>query len=700
MTSTNTYALASCLRRAMASACFATAMLAARATFAQVLIEDDAPRPPINSTGAKSMPVTGRVVDEHGVPIGNAHVVIVASQFARSARPIGVSLRAYIGSHVLPVSFDVIGPVLTNDEGKFELDVPASRSGVYSGIDIFTAARGHACATRALGQTASREPVELALGPEHVVRGRLIDLKGQPAVGASVQVVEPGKPGWRPSRRALAIWEPVTTDDKGRFLIGGLSPERVVLQIEGDQFTPQHTYVKSVPIGSDEQTTLALAPAKRIHGRVTFADTGKPAANVRIISPELWGGVGVWVESRADSSGDFSINPFALENDPNIGKPKGYLLNVFPPTGERYLVSEITVPPSRAPNQQVDVKLERGILVRGRVTEAQSGMPVAGARVQHIALGSFAAEETGLQTAITAADGAFELPVPPKRPDPGFPIPDKPGHLLVLGPTLDYIKVETSQQELDLGRKPGMHRRFADAVVRLDFEPGTTEYPVDIKLRRGVRLKGKVLDPDNKPASEFVLFAGSYLAEGYQFSYSGPGTVLECHDGELELPGCDANKTHVVHLYDRKNGWGATAELSRKHESEPAIVRLQECGSAEARFVDEKGKPLAKFRPEYGCALTDGPPRPLYGNVMDDWALDATLFTKYVIDRKQDVPDPVTNDDGRIVFPNLIPGARHTIYWAPPGVPNPAPWPHMFFTVRAGERTDLGDTVVKGRVQQ
>jgi hypothetical protein len=696
----NSPRIADCWHFAATSAWFATAMLAASATFAQVLIDDVAPQPPSRSPVVKSMPVTGRVVDEHGVPVANAHVVIVASEFARSARPTGVHLANYIGGHTLPLSFDVIGPVLTNDRGQYELNVPTSRSGAFAGLDIFAAARGHGCATRSFGQTASRQPVELALPPEHVIRGRLIDLKGQPAVGVVVQVVEPGKPGWRPSQRALPIWESVTTDDKGRFLMGGLSSERVVLQIEGEKFTPLHIYVKSVPIGSDDQTILSLSPAKRIHGMVTFADTGKPAANVRIISPELWGGLGAWIETRADANGNFSINPFALETDSNIGKPKGYLLNVFPPAGERYLVSEITVPPSRAPNQQVDVKLEQGVLVRGRVTEIQSGMPVAGARVQHIALGSFAAEETGLQTAVTAADGSFELPVSARPKAVGFPVPNKPGHLLVLGPTLDFIKVETSQQELDLGRKPGRHRRFADAVVRLDFEPGTTKYPLDIKLRRGVRLKGEVLYPDDKPVSDFVLFSRSYLAEGYQFSYSGPGAVLECHDGKFELPGCDPNQTHVVHFFDRKNGWGATAELSRKHESVPAIVHLQQCGSAEARFVDSKGKPLANFRPQYGLRLTDGPPRPLFGSVRDDFDLDAILFTKYVIDRKRDVPQPVTNDDGRIVFPNLIPGARHTIFWPPPDVRDPAPWPHVVFTVRAGDKADLGEIVTKGRVQQ
>jgi len=681
-----------CFRFVAIFALFAAALSVASTAFAQVLDEEDGLQRLPGPIGAKAGLVTGRVLDAQSEPIGNAHVLFVGLKYARSARPIGVHAPRS-GLHTLPLLFEVVGPVDTDDKGKFELHVPASRSSVYAGLDIYAAARGHGCTTRLLGQTASREPIELVLGAEHVIRGRLIDLKGQPAASVTVQVV---KRGWRPPCHTLEIWEPVTSDDKGRFLIRGLDQESCHLQIEGEQFTPQRSYVKPVPIGSEDQTTLSLAPAKRIQGTVTFGDTGKPAANVRIISPHgPGGGFGDWIESRADANGDYSISPFALRDNPYR---EGYKLNVFPPTGERYLVAEITVPPSRAAIQQVDITLDRGVLIRGRVSETVSERPVAGARIQHIALRSFADESTGLQTAITADDGTFELPVPATPGgDPRIPVADKPGHLLVLGPTLDFIRVESSQQELDFGRKPGKHRRYADAVVRLDFEPGTTESAVDIKLRKGVRLNGRVLDPDGKPASEFVLFSRSYLAHGYQPSRFGSGTVLECRDGEFELPGCDPDQTHTVHFFDRNNGWGATAELSRKHESDPAIVHLEPCGSADARFVDANGKPLAKFQPEFGCAVSDGSPRYTYAGIQHEYALDADVFTSFAIDHKRPFTIPVTNDDGRIVFPTLIPGARYVIYWGPNDLTDPAPWPHVAFTVRAGEKKDLGDIVITGR---
>ena len=63
--------------------------------------------------------------------------------------------------------------------------MPGSRSGVpYEGVRLYAAAPGHGAVTTALRTVSGRQEVDVNLGPEHLVRGRLLDLKGQPAVGA------------------------------------------------------------------------------------------------------------------------------------------------------------------------------------------------------------------------------------------------------------------------------------------------------------------------------------------------------------------------------------------------------------------------------------------------------------------------------------------------------------------------------------
>src|SRR5207244_11976343 len=101
--------------------------------------------------------------------------------------------------------------------------------------------------------------------------------------------------------------------------------------------------------------------------------------------------------------------------------------------------------PKGARKQQVDLALPRGVLVRGTVTEADSGKPLAGARVQfnpRQANNPHFREDvvTDWEGAVVSGpDGRFQIATLPG-----------PGHLLFRGPTPDYIHLETSYDELNI----------------------------------------------------------------------------------------------------------------------------------------------------------------------------------------------------------------------------------------------------------
>jgi len=640
------------------------------------VFEPDGRRPRPDGPPNAAMVVAGRIKDAGGKPVPGARVIVMTSELARSARPTGV------WSNALPLANECHGPRVTDEQGRFELVVPGSRSGVpYTGVRMYAAAPGHGAATTVLRPASGRQEVELNLGPEHLVRGRLVDLKGQPAVGARVRVVQLESPWWLPPR-SLSIWAPTTTDDRGLFLIRGLGSGKVCLQIEGEMLTPQRSEVDAVLAESAVKVTLAVSPAKQLRGRVVFADTGKAAAGATIISVASRFGEPRWLEARTDADGRFAINPFAPNEKLLFGRPLTYFLNVFPPPNAPYTVAEVTVPASGAPAQDLKVELRRGVLVRGRVIEAGSGEPVAGARVQYIDRGGdhFAAaiEPARLNTAVSGPDGRFELPVPPE-----------PAHVLILGPTRDYVPVETSVTEI-AGGKPGGKRLYADAVVALGPGPEGSERTLDVRLRRGVTLRGKVQGPDDKPAESCVLFSNSYRVNGYG-AYC-PIDLLQCADGRFELPGCDPDRTHTAHLLDLGRRLGATVELTKKNATEPATVRLLPCGSARAQLVDTDGKPLAKYRPEFNYLLTEGATRDFYlGN--NDYALEAVSGTPASLDWEV-YGRAETDDDGRVTFPALVPGARYMFHWPPKDLADPKPWPRLEFTVGPGEAKDLGKVVI------
>src|SRR5262249_45550188 len=122
----------------------------------------------------------------------------------------------------------------------------------------------------------------------------------------------------------------------------------------------------------------------------------------------------------------------------------GIVLKVHPPRGEgeAYLMRGDIVVPKDSVASRVDFNLPKGVLVRGRITEAGSGRPVAGAAVHHEAhernnpyfiKGNPSLFNPDESKVVTAADGTFRLGIMPG-----------PGYLLVKGPTGDYLHDEIS----------------------------------------------------------------------------------------------------------------------------------------------------------------------------------------------------------------------------------------------------------------
>src|SRR5262249_13905479 len=140
----------------------------------------------------------------------------------------------------------------------------------------------------------------------------------------------------------------------------------------------------------------------------------KPVPNARLLFANPV------VEARADEQGRFKValpRPF---NDVN-GPARDVGVHAFPHAGEPYLNTVVATDfPRGVVRRQVEGKLPRGVLVRGEVTEAGSGKPVAGAYVTHAGL--FATY------AVSGPDGSYQLGVPAGT-----------GYLLVTHPSCEYV---------------------------------------------------------------------------------------------------------------------------------------------------------------------------------------------------------------------------------------------------------------------
>src|SRR5262249_50653526 len=258
---------------------------------------------------------------------------------------------------------------------------------------------------------------------------------------------------------------------------------------------------------------------------------------------------------------------------------------------------------------ELDIALARGVLVRGKVTEQVSGKPVANAQVDFWP--QFADNPlyrpgiaSGLwSTVVTGSDGAFRIAVLPGA-----------GNLTVRGGTPDYIQREVLfdhasgriADDLGVDRQRSWTRWSVAGFQPIDFKPGAADAEVHITVRRGVTLKGLILDPEGKPVASAKVLARLPAA---LLGYSGlhPSEAL---NGRFELRGCDPERTYPVYFLAAKTRLGALVEVAGKGD-EPVTVKLAPCGSAVVRFVDADGNPRPSYRPNpFGLQLLVRPNLP------------------------------------------------------------------------------------------
>jgi protocatechuate 3,4-dioxygenase beta subunit len=238
--------------------------------------------------------VEGSVVDARGKPIPGVRIRVVSLQHEANG--------AIVNDGSDP-DHSAIGPAVTDDAGRFRLNLPRDASARlqanhprYAG-PIFSA--------RADARTI--EPV--ALEDTGGIAGTVIDAASGRAVEAarvSAQAIE--RYTLLRGGGGLAI-----SDARGRFQIGGLAPGVYNLLLDGtprgERFTAQAIEGVRVRAGFDAAADLKLVAGHRIHGTAIDARTHKPlvAAPIRCYSTARPGSGTAWHPTSTDVQGHFEF---------------------------------------------------------------------------------------------------------------------------------------------------------------------------------------------------------------------------------------------------------------------------------------------------------------------------------------------------------------------------------------------------------
>jgi hypothetical protein len=657
---------------------------AALAALATTLLPRAAAAQDQSPSAAHTTIVTGRVLGADGKPVANGFVALVAELWARSERSIGA---CYVNGGHFPLTFRVTGPYATDEQGRFRAESPFGPARPGYRLSAHAAAAGQGQATVELAKGLSSQTVEIKLPREHLIRGRIVDTQGQPAAGATVRPIMVSALGTTLQTLvpigptppyASPLLPAVTTDDKGRFVIRGLSGDKVWLEVTHKGLATQRLQVQPSPFGTAGDTPFSLVAARVLEGRVTYGNGGKPAAGARVIA--FSGNDASAVECQTDDDGRYSLNPFPGDSVYHM---------VFPADGQPYLSARRDESFAQVRHVESDVALERAVLVRGRVTESPSRRSVAGALVlyrqraannptpgRRFSVFDWCCCHDHCQSAVSGPDGAFQIAVPPG-----------PGHLLVFGPTHDYVHVETSAGELEHGH-PGRLRYYPDALIALDLKPGTETHDATATLRRGVTLRARVQLPSGKPAEKFIALSRSYIPHGFTlWQWESPITSkLECGGGELIVPGCDPDKGGSIWLFDQDNALGATVDFTGAVAAGPPLtVKLEPCGSAALKVVDSEGKRVAW--PVVRIVFTPGLFGTLLGAVSgkDGAPLEGDSEFWRTYDGAQPRND-AADAQGWITIPHLVPGAPYEVVDFNGGMDDEHGYRIREFRVKPGEK--------------
>ena len=408
--------------------------------------------------------IGGRVTNGHGEPIAGARIEALNAP-PRTAFDVVRLFRSVSEPDA------VVARARSGKDGRYSLRVPKIR-----GLALRAAAPGYvqtSTSRRVFGNSTGSLDFQLHAGVP--VSGVVVDERGDAVANARVLLVDPRKLWASEERRAETL-----TDAQGRFEFTTSPGDRRTLSVRVRGYAPASESELAPPA-----TDLCIELERGISVRLRAVDAARPDVPVPDVAVAIWLDEG-FAFARTDSRGEAHLAHVVLPESSWIFD-KALLL-----WGGGFMPLEFDIEELEAQDGVLDagdIALRRGGVLRGRVVDAPSGKPIAGAYVRALGgieqiLAVFASVGTR-----TGRDGSYELRGVPLGAHEVFVL--HPDYM----PSIPIRKLETMFDD-----KPGISL----------FKGGESEARRDVRLEPAATIRGVVRAPDGSPvAGAWVRIKGA-----------------------------------------------------------------------------------------------------------------------------------------------------------------------------------------------
>jgi hypothetical protein len=598
--------------------------------------------------------VSGRVLQPDGKPCANAglYVGLALRRSERIEQPPtpALPLRATTGS-----------------DGRFQFKFTRSQLNLTPLDDahpaLMAVANGYGLGYAIIPDWQARTEVNLQLIEDKPINGRILDNQQKPV--AELKVTASNVINDAADDAAIVMWKgaipgqpEIKTDAEGRFQLHGLGRNRSVgVTFEGRKINRGGFRVKAGAVKTGDNIPnqfgdtfefTAPPPGFTVKGVVRDRKTKMPIPGVALSSAV--GGLC----NFSDANGHYEV--------PGYRKSAGHRQCVYAsPESSPYFESVEHLPANvTADTVTVDVELDGGILLTGKVINAAKGKPPSAATVSYHALPSNATPWRE-SSAIVKPDGTYELAVVPG-----------PGLIYISAAPRDaYAEAMLDRQAIDSANGEPVPILDGNIYIRASntrISPSQSHLMVPINPDRNAQFL--TLNLELKPAGSIV---GTIVGPGGEplddvecCGLNGLGKVDVIKGGSFTVLTLNGQSDRELCFRQAERNLGRVYHLSANAQG-PLRIELYGYGTVTGRLVDPAGKPIADtYVPIAGPArMSPIAHSSVFSNKEGAFRLGLLAKVKYVWGGYQ-----LANDPGELELePNETKDLGNLIMAAPPKPP-------------------------------